>query len=319
MKTNGRHLKVLYIAGDGRSGSTLLERLLGQHDDIFCAGELINIWQRSFAEDQLCSCGAPFSRCHVWRDIAARFRAELGDFDLPGILAAHRNIDRIRHVPRLYALRKSPRDNPHLAMIHRYAGALYRSIRDITGCRWIVDASKAPQLAYILSMHPEVELYLLQLVRDARGVVYSWNKRVVRPEITGEVVFMPVYGPGRSAGHWSVINLLCEFAGNHAAHYRRVRYEDLVEQPLALLNGLFSALDLQPRAAEICLPGNRIRLSTTHTVSGNPMRFKTGEIELSKDEAWRTQMKRMDRWISSVVTRPLLRRYGYRRSSDPCR
>ena len=39
-------VRVLYIAGSGRSGSTILDRTLGQVDGFFSAGELCNLWGR---------------------------------------------------------------------------------------------------------------------------------------------------------------------------------------------------------------------------------------------------------------------------------
>ncbi len=62
-------VKVLYIAGYERSGSTLLHNVLGQLDGFFAAGELAKIWDRSLIENRRCGCGAPFRECEVWRRI----------------------------------------------------------------------------------------------------------------------------------------------------------------------------------------------------------------------------------------------------------
>src|SRR4029078_5765586 len=63
-------LRVLFIAGWGRSGSTLLDRILGQVPGVFSAGELRHIWQRGVGEDRLCGCGEPFASCSVWRKVS---------------------------------------------------------------------------------------------------------------------------------------------------------------------------------------------------------------------------------------------------------
>ena len=62
-------VKVLYIAGYERSGSTLLHNVLGQLDGFFAAGELNEIWDRSLIENRRCGCGVPFKECEVWRGI----------------------------------------------------------------------------------------------------------------------------------------------------------------------------------------------------------------------------------------------------------
>ena len=54
---------VLYIAGWGRSGSTIMGNILGQLPGFAHVGELSNVWSRGVIEDSLCGCGARFSEC----------------------------------------------------------------------------------------------------------------------------------------------------------------------------------------------------------------------------------------------------------------
>ena len=66
-----RPIKLVYIAGYPRSGSTLLLRLLGAAPGYFAIGELHEVWLRSFIEDQLCGCGRSFSECDFWEQVVA--------------------------------------------------------------------------------------------------------------------------------------------------------------------------------------------------------------------------------------------------------
>jgi hypothetical protein len=59
-------VKVLYIAGSGRSGSTILDNTLGQIDGFFSVGELRYIWERGLIEDRLCGCGERVHQCPFW-------------------------------------------------------------------------------------------------------------------------------------------------------------------------------------------------------------------------------------------------------------
>jgi hypothetical protein len=52
-------------------------------------------------------------------------------------------------------------------------------------------------------------------------------------------------------------------------------------------------------------------MTTTHSVSGNPNRFGTGEVELRADEEWRRAMRGRDRGMVTALTWPLLLRYRY--------
>ena len=43
--------RVLFIAGTGRSGSTLLERLLGQIPEVAPLGEVVHLWERGVIDN----------------------------------------------------------------------------------------------------------------------------------------------------------------------------------------------------------------------------------------------------------------------------
>ena len=66
----GRFLaKILYIAGYGRSGSTLLDIVLGNHPENVGVGEvsfLLNDWAN---RSRRCSCGVPYQECEFWKNL----------------------------------------------------------------------------------------------------------------------------------------------------------------------------------------------------------------------------------------------------------
>jgi len=62
-------VRVLYIGGLGRSGSTLIERLLGQVPGVCAVGELVHLWDRGITEDERCGCGEPFRQCPFWSQV----------------------------------------------------------------------------------------------------------------------------------------------------------------------------------------------------------------------------------------------------------
>ncbi|MGH2812195.1 MAG: hypothetical protein ACRDI1_05730, partial [Actinomycetota bacterium] len=59
-------VRVLYIGGAGRSGSTLLDLMLGQLPGFFAAGELKYVWDRGLLRNELCGCGSSFRECPFW-------------------------------------------------------------------------------------------------------------------------------------------------------------------------------------------------------------------------------------------------------------
>ena len=70
-------VRVLYVAGTGRSGSTLVSTILGHLPGVFSAGELRFLWLRGVTQDQMCGCGARFSACPVWVDVMADLEGRL--------------------------------------------------------------------------------------------------------------------------------------------------------------------------------------------------------------------------------------------------
>src|SRR3954453_12253516 len=67
-----RPLRVVLVAGSGRSGSTLLTQLLGSLPDTFAVGELRYLWERGVVEHRLCGCGASLPDCPLWQQILDR-------------------------------------------------------------------------------------------------------------------------------------------------------------------------------------------------------------------------------------------------------
>src|SRR5262252_3729866 len=64
-----REVKVLFLAGKGRSGGTLLGGLLGQLPGYFNAGELSRLFDTAVSTNYPCGCGLPFRECETWRAI----------------------------------------------------------------------------------------------------------------------------------------------------------------------------------------------------------------------------------------------------------
>ena len=56
-------------------------------------------------------------------------------------------------------------------------------------------------------------------------------------------------------------------------------------------------------------------MNAVHTVGGNNNRFRTGEIQLSEETAWRSQLHPLNRAAVTVMCAPLMARYGYQLAS----
>jgi hypothetical protein len=304
-------VRVLYIAGHGRSGSTLLEQILAQGEGLVAVGELRHVWARGVREDQLCGCQLPFSSCSFWGGVLDRAFGAGSVPDAATVLALQARVDRTRFIPSmLLPLAHRRFREAQLRYVELYV-RLLRGVQEHTGASTIVDSSKDPSLLYLLAACPDVDLRVLHLVRDARAVAHSWSQYKRRPEITGHTAWMPRYDPRRTALEWALRNLIIESARSLARAYRQIRYEDLLAAPRHVVGGVLEGL-LGMEQVPAGLEDRVFRpLRRNHCVAGNPVRFRTGEVELSLDESWKTAMSPRTAWSVTAIAAPVLRRYGY--------
>ncbi|WP_101525551.1 sulfotransferase [Nocardioides houyundeii] len=300
---------VLYIAGWGRSGSTLAERLLAEIDGVTLLGEVVHLWERGVREDQLCACQCPFHQCPFWSEVGRLAFDGWERVEVDRIAELKSQVDRQRRLPR--TVRRRP-DAATRAAIEEYAGwfrAVYAAAQQVSGARILVDSSKEIPTAVTLSHLEDLDLRVLHIVRDARGVAHSWAKVVARPEADGEP--MPRFSPARSTALWMSGNLTVQGLAWRGVPVTRLRYEDLVASPAEAVAGAWDALGLPGRPELPMVDDHSIELHPSHSVAGNPMRFRTGITELRADDAWRTRMSRSDRAVVTAIAWPLLKRFGY--------
>jgi hypothetical protein len=302
--------RVLYLGGLGRSGTTVLERVLGELPGACSVGELVHLWGRGVLQDETCGCGRPFSGCPFWTEVGERAFGGWDRAQAERIEQLRPQVDRTRFIPRLIAPRLLGRRRAELQEYVTAYLRLYRAISEASGGGVVIDSSKHSSLAFCLRTEPGIDLRVVHVVRDSRGVAYSWTKEVRRPEAAGEDLMIR-YSPARSAALWVGHNLFLWLLGRLGTARYLLRYEDFVADPAPVLAELAAFAGL-PADVDVVRDG-AVVLSPSHTVSGNPMRFRTGPTPLRRDDAWREQLPRRRRLLVSALTGPLLARYGYLR------
>jgi hypothetical protein len=304
-------MKVLYIVGVGRSGSTLLERMLGAVPGSVNAGELNALFSRVSMQDQLCGCGEPFSACTFWRAVGDRAFGGWGPVT-----------ERMAHLqPRVVRQRFVPRMATGVAgatyrrELDEYLDAhrrLYDAIAAVSGADVVVDASKSTAQLFALRRIESLDLRVINLVRDSRGVANSWSKAGIRKPQSQHGEAMGTYAPHRLAVLWSALQLESAVLGTAAPHSGRVRYEDLVARPRPTLERALRSVGLTPAAGALDHVHERsVTLAASHGIAGSRTRFTAGRIELRLDDAWHTGLPPRARRVVTAVTLPQLLGYGY--------
>jgi hypothetical protein len=296
-------LKVIYIAGWGRSGSTLLDNLLGQIDGFFSTGELRYIWERGVLGGWKCGCGQSVKECEVWSRVLAKLQAGEEMPDATTIMRWQRAATRLRHTWQLLKMNDGgPGHTPVLQPYLRIIGNLYASVAEATQARVIVDSSKRPSDAAILDLVPGIELYVIHLVRDPRAVAFSWSKHQAGIDRHGVV---------ESTGSWVAWNLASGSLRKKLLDRSiLLRYEDFVARPVESLERIVSLVgedvaDIPPMRDGV------FELKETHTVSGNPARFRMGSVRVLPDDQWLERLGTARTATATMLALPLLHRYGY--------
>lgn len=302
-------VKVLYIAGFGRSGSTILGNVLNEVDGFFHIGEIQFLWIPGTTGNHLCGCQRAFQDCPVWSAVF--------DHAFRGVDAAHTEAMadlRWHHAPHNRHVAGALLGRYNLAVPRKLVAGLeklYRSVSEVTGSEVIIDSSKFPSYAYILDRVPSIDLYLLHLVRDPRACAYSWARKKVRQDArVGKEQLMRQFGPVRVSLKWSFQNLAVALLGRTwPDRYIRMRYEDFATDPRRQTGRILEWIgegDSSPVS-----PNREVNLRGNHTVWGNPSRLKTGPVKIRLDDKWKAKLDATKKGVVTALTGPLLFQYGY--------
>jgi hypothetical protein len=298
--------KVIYIAGAGRSGSTILDSILGQIPGFFSVGELHFIWKRGLVENRLCACGMRFAECPAWKEILEGIQPK------PNIRTAKtvmKDLPRSRNMPFPLTTRSHQRFCRRYSVPVRHLGDVIESVADRCGGQVVVDSSKGAVHGILLSCIPNVDLRVVHLIRDPRAVAYSWMRKKPSPDRPDG--YMTPHGPTMSSLWWNGRNLQAEQLRRlDRSRYLRVSYERFASYPRQVVEEVLSMASESGRQLPF-VSVSTVDLQKTHSVSGNPSRFISGRVVVEPDSEWLTEMGNRDRAIVEALTWPLMPRYGY--------
>jgi hypothetical protein len=298
-------VKVLYIAGCGRTGSTLLGNALGQIDGFVHVGELRELWGNLVSGRPSCGCGSPIPTCEMWASVLKEAYGNLEAWPVSEnakFLTSNTTLPAFLDAASPWNAQKLQRRlAKHLDKLER----LYRAIQKVFNCDVIVDSSKRPMYMHKLQLIDAIDLRVVHLIRDPRSWAYAFLHKVARE---GYVLYRK---PFRSSREWNRRNWAFEVLSRQL-RYRPLlaRYEDFAANPRAILDRILNFVG-SPSSSVLLQDEHTLNLNIQHTASGNPNRFKTGEIEIREDHGWETKMRIRDKMLVTAATWPLSIKYGY--------
>jgi hypothetical protein len=304
-------VRLLYVGGVPRSGSTIADLMIGQLPGHVGVGELYYLWLDGPRHNVRCACGELFRECPFWAEVGERAYGGWPDSLVDEMLVLQRRVDRSARIP---ALILAPEHTAISRDRRRYTDrltALYRAIAETSGAGVVVDSSKRPALAFALRRAPGIDLAVAHVVRDPRGVAYSWGKTVL--DGATHRGHMPRWTPATVSRRWITVNASIAALRRLGVRAATIRYEDLVTDPqrelarVAALHGTPAS----PTDLDFLADGG-LRPARTHTIAGSRIRHSTGVLPLRVDEEWRTSLPRGQRRFVSLATAVSRWRYGYR-------
>jgi hypothetical protein len=327
-------VKVVKITGLGRSGSTILDVVLGNHPDIESVGEVGSLMRTGWISREslrgidprrlrrpLCTCGkrldicyvdAPGEACLFWTSVRREWVVRADGESIESYPKLQDAFELKRRWPRLLCEKRRPTD-----LFRSYARltlAFFESIRAVSGKSIIVDSATVPLRTFVLGMVPGIDLYAIHLVRDSRGVITSRRTTLSGGPPPGNWRSYTGNPMWKTIVLWIASNLVSEWVCGQLGPERtiRVRYEDFVADPRATLGRIASLIGIDlADVADAAASGKPMQAG--HNIGGNRTK-KSGTITLRPDaEEWKIALSPVEQWLSWVLMGWLMRRYGYTR------
>ena len=253
-------INVIYLLGAGRSGTTLLATLLNNHNDIETLGEMHQFFE-FLEDDKDCSCGKSLKTCNEWKTAVSSltFNAsskrkfveqEETHLKIPGLLVG------------------KTADRKYLTIQEE----VFSKIHKHRPSKWYVDSSKYIARFLLLKKSKKLNIKGIYIVRDPRGVVHSFQKKVQTSK-----------SPLSALLYYNTINLFAEIAYRMDNDILKIRYEDLMDQPEETLSCIYSHIfdkkvEVEKLAQYFEIP---------HIVGGNRMKVEK-RIKLKPDKKWKS-------------------------------
>lgn len=153
-------LKVSYILGFERTGSTLFHDLLALANDSVGVGELRHIYRQYIEwKKPFCGCGEQFTECPFWVQLISKAKAD--GFDPKKIKIKDSSI------PNLWRFN----------FYTMYLNKLYCSIANLTERSHIIDSSKSIYQAILLNSMKNIEVHIYHTRKNPNAVYTSLVKR----------------------------------------------------------------------------------------------------------------------------------------------
>jgi hypothetical protein len=301
-------LRVLYVIGTGRSGSTIFGAAAGMHAGAVAAGELNRLaHEKDPFRNRKCSCGDFLNACPFWSEVWRLWEPAFRDTSFQRYQQLLERYERLRSYPLLLKELRQPSED--FQIYQRLNRKLHQAIAQVSGAEVIVDTSKYAVRGLALSRMEGLHVRMVHLIRDGRGVFWSLKKAALRHRRKIKRLRARAW-TWMAPFEWIVLNAIAEAITRSVPHIQ-VRYEHFVASPERIMNELGALVGLDMRKVGQDLSSG-VPVTFDHMVGGNYVRMG-GPIALKIDEAWKRELPSFERSYFWAVAGFRARAYGYER------
>ncbi|MEJ2621587.1 MAG: sulfotransferase domain-containing protein [Candidatus Thiodiazotropha sp.] len=281
---------IIYLMGAGRSGTTALTTFLGNNSSIQAIGEMHQFFEH-IEHNKPCSCGALLGKCEFWSEILnylphdylknpKEYRAICDTFEY------HKAIPKY-----LFHAFKSEDLEKYCDINEVVLNAVEKTHTQ----SYIIDSAKYIGRALGLSKSKKINLKIIYVIRDVRGVIYSFSKKVQSSRT-----------PLSTIMYWLVINGVAEIVYRFTPKDKiiKLKYEDLVEMPNRELERLEEFLD-----TDLSDIKGRIMhdepFDMPHIIGGNRIKSNK-QIHFKRDVSWKDDTSAFYRVAYYLLASPIM-------------
>ncbi len=298
--------KLIYIAGHGRSGSTLLSALLSEADGCLSIGEPINLWSAGLKVDK-CSCGEHIMQCSFWGTVFKKY-FQVNHWADISIIKNTKPLWKIKDTLGIILKGSNFVSQEYLENLKNLYLALYEQSKKET----LIDESKFFSYLYALKLTEAFEIKVIHLVRDPRAVAFSWQRNKIQ-----QTIHMRKIPWHRTALRWVIEQFILFIFLKSLPQKNKhcIKYEDLINNPQLQLEELKTTFNLSGNSIFIS-PTQFLIKNRNHFVISNPSMPHMGENAIRKDFEWKEKMPVWAKMLVTLICWPMMLVYGYPIFSD---
>ena len=248
--------KLVYIMGAGRSGTTALATFLGNNQEIQNIGEMHHFF-KYLDENKKCSCNEKLHACKFWKNKINYLSKDsyASNRKLSERIESHSSI--IKHFFNSFSNNDYTKyQDLHISILDSIFLNTQKSI--------LIDSSKYIGRALAINKLNNIDLKIIYVVRDVRGVISSFSKKVQTPKSSISSLL-----------YYLLVNSMAEFVSNFVFKNKiiKVRYEDLMEQPIQTFEKIESFLKVDCNDIKQKINEDK-SFDIGHIVGGNRLKEK---------------------------------------------